>query len=144
MAAVLCVGGTESLHSRNLVLQSAGFDVTVATSEAAAIAAVSSTAQQAVILDSSSTDRPAHLATELKRLCPAVPVLLVADNAPDETIEPEYDRIVCRLDGPVVLLQTLQELISGVTEINRIRRRSARETRAQSRKMCERLREMRF
>jgi DNA-binding NtrC family response regulator len=86
MGTVLCVGGSEHLHSRSLVLQSAGFDVTVAITEAAALAALSSAAPHAVILDSSSTERPGDLAMEIKRIRPAVPVLLVADTGAEDTV----------------------------------------------------------
>ena len=117
-ATVLCVGGNENLHTRNLVLQSAGFDVTVATNVAAAVAALSTTSPQAVILDSSSTASPADLATELKHVRPTVPVLLVTDNTTDDFAAPEIDRTICRLDGPEALLRTVQELTSGVVAIS--------------------------
>lgn len=110
-ATVLCVGGNENLHTRNLVLQSAGFDVTVATTKAAALAAMSSTE---VILDPSSSDHPEDLATELKHVRPTVPVLLVANHMTDDFAGREVDRTICRLDGPIVLLQTLRELTLGV------------------------------
>ena len=125
------------------MLQSAGFNVTVATTEAAAIAALSSTEVLAVILDSSLSDTPAHLATELKHIRPAVPVLLMTDNAPDETVEAEFDRIICRLDGPSLLLQTLHELTSGVVAVNWRNRQLARGKRAESIKVRGRLVKMR-
>ncbi|HKS76604.1 MAG TPA: hypothetical protein VJQ82_25545 [Terriglobales bacterium] len=93
------------------MLQSAGFDVTVATTKAAALAAMSSTE---VILDPSSSDHPEDLATELKHVRPTVPVLLVANHMTDDFAGREVDRTICRLDGPIVLLQTLRELTLGV------------------------------
>ena len=71
-------------------------------------------------------------------------MLLVADHITDDFAGREIDRTICRLDGPIVLLHTLQELTLRVVAISSGSRRSASETRFQSRNLRERLTAMRF
>jgi hypothetical protein len=81
---------------------------------------------------------------EIKRIRPAVPILLVLDNAPDGTSEPKIDRTICRLDGPAVLLLTLQELTSGLLTITLINGKAAGGTRLQTNTLRKRLATMRL
>jgi DNA-binding NtrC family response regulator len=120
MATVLCSGG-ESLYTRHLVLQSAGFDVVTASTRDALLTASGLADVEAVILDSRSniSDLPA-VATDLKRLHPRLPVVLVNDAGSENVPQPAvvFDRVMSRLDGPAALLRTLRELTAGVVSIS--------------------------
>ena len=145
MATVLCIGG-ETLHTRHPLLKSAGFDVLIATNECASLAVGRLPTVDAVILDTRSpiADLPG-LATELKCMRPSVPLVLVSDLGPDDAPQPGilFDRVLSRLDGPVALLTTLQELTSNVVSISDAARCSARETRSESRRLRDEMAKMR-
>ncbi|HLK32123.1 MAG TPA: hypothetical protein VKT29_03475 [Terriglobales bacterium] len=143
MATVLCVGG-ESLHTRQPLLRSAGFEVLTAIDESASLAVSRWANVDAVILDShSAIPNLTHLAAELKSGNPALAVLLVTDCGAEDAEPSVFDRVISRLDGPTTLLLTLRELTSGVISISGTAKSSARELRSSSRKLRERLAETR-
>jgi DNA-binding NtrC family response regulator len=144
MATVLCVGG-ENLQSRQLLLESAGFNAAIATNEEAALAFCRSTTVGAVILDSRSPVRPIHLAGVLKRECPSIPVVLVTDSGTVDApgLTSAFDHILSRLDGPVVLLRTINELLADVAAISKVTEESVEETISRSRQLREGMTEMR-
>lgn len=145
MSTVLCVGG-ESLHTRQPLLKSAGFDVVSATNEEASLAAGRLGNVDAVILDShSAIPDLSRLATELKRERPSLPVVLVSDAGGEDApqLSGTFDRVISRLDGPAALLATLREVTSGVISISDATRASARETRSRSQELSQEMSEMR-
>jgi DNA-binding NtrC family response regulator len=145
MSTVLCVGG-ESLHTRQPLLQSAGFEVVTATNEQATLAAGRLGKVDAVILDShAAISNLARLAHELKCERPSLPVVLVTDTGAQDESQPlsAFDRVLSRLDGPAALLAILRELTSGVICITDATRGSARETRSRSRELRRQMSEMR-
>lgn len=119
MATILCINGGGQ-HTRLSLLKNAGYDVLTATTECASLAVGRLPSVDAVILDSRSpiSNLPA-LATELKCERPALPIVLVTDAGVHDAPEPlmAFDHIISRLDGPVVLLATLREVIVGVISI---------------------------
>jgi DNA-binding NtrC family response regulator len=132
MATVLCVGG-ENLYSRLLLLRSSGFRDSVATTERAALALCRSSTLHAVILDTHSIVDPARLSRQIKNINPNLPVVLVRDS--DEVYRPifprPFDRIISRLEGPEVLLQTINALLATTTAT----RASASQARNRARKL---------
>lgn len=116
METVLCVGG-ESVASRRAVLTSHGFKAVVATTERAALAMCQADTVKVAILDTRSpiTALPG-LAAELKLLRPEMQVLLVSDAGLQDAPEPraQFDRVISRLDGPTVLLESVYELLLKV------------------------------
>lgn len=137
MATVLCTG-SDSFHTRHLLLKSAGFDVVTATTKHALLTARSLAHADAVILDSRSNipDLPT-LASELKTADPSLPVILVADAGTVDVPEPAvvFDRVISRLDGPTALLDTLRELTTDVVYTSEVTTSSARATRGHIRQL---------
>jgi DNA-binding NtrC family response regulator len=130
MSTVLCVGG-ESLHTRQPLLKSAGFEVVTATNEGTSLAAGRRTKLDAVILDShSAISDLASLASALKCNRPSLIVVLVTDAGPEDAPQPlaAFDRVISRLDGPAALLAVLCELTSRVISTSGAAKISARET----------------
>jgi hypothetical protein len=72
-------------------------------------------------------------------------VVLVTDlgivDAPQPTSA--FDHILSRLDGPVVLLRTIDELLADVVAISKVTKESVEETVNRSRQLCEGMAEMR-
>lgn len=130
MATVLCAC-SETLHTRHPVLKSAGFDVLTATTEDELLTTGRLAEVDAVVLDSRSSicDLPT-VATNLKRVHPLLPVVLVTDAGVDDVPQPAavFDRVLCRLEGPKALLRTLHELTAGVVSISEVTTCSAGET----------------
>ena len=142
MATVLCAC-SESLHTRHPVLKSAGFDVLTATTEDELLTAGRLAEVDAVVLDSRSSicDLPT-VATNLKRVHPSLPVVLVTDAGVDDVPQPAaavFDRVLSRLDGPKALLRTLHELTAGVVSISEATTCSAGETYARVQEASERV-----
>jgi DNA-binding NarL/FixJ family response regulator len=145
MATVLCIGG-ETLSTRHALLKNAGFDVLTATSECVSLALGGLPTVDAVIMDSrAAVASLPEIATELKCSRPTLPVVLVTDWGGDDAPRPTvaFDRVLCRLDGPAVLLQVLRELITGAVATSRVNREWTRETRSRSRQLREGMAEMR-
>jgi DNA-binding NarL/FixJ family response regulator len=145
MATVLCIGG-ETPSTRHALLRNAGFEVLTATSECTSLAVGRLPTVDAVILDSrAQVASLSELATELKCSRPTLPVVLVTDWGTDDAPQPTFafDRVLCRLDGPAVLLQSLRQLIAGVVAISKVNREWATETRSLSRQLREGMAEMR-
>lgn len=141
-ATILCMGGQTT---RPLVLQHAGYHIAIATNERAGLAFCRSTTVQAVILDSTMTVQKdlSQVATEIKRLCPRMAVLLVNDSGTAELPASAFDRVMARFEGPAVLLRSLEQFMKAAAEVSDITTRSACETIRSSTELRERTRDLR-
>lgn len=145
MATVLCSGG-ESVHTRQLLLESAGFEVVTANSSQALLTASRLPDVGAVILDSrANIPDLAAVARNLKSADPALPVILVTDSGIEDVPEPGlvFDRVVSRLDGPAALLATLREITAGADRISNATTCSARANLSRTRQLRRGMMELR-
>lgn len=145
MATILCIG-SELMSGRQLVLHSAGFKVVIATNEVASLAVYRATTVDAVILDSRvCTSEVSHFASTLKNIQPVVPIVLITDSGTDNLLQgrASYDRILSRLDGPVVLLETLRQLISRGVAVSDATKQTAAETRSSAHELRSRIKTLR-
>ncbi len=112
---LLCVDDNQSaLHVRQLVLESAGYSVLVASDSATAMELFSSSTVDMVISDHFLQDTTGtELAAAMKRLKPKIPIVIISGalEPPDGM---EYaDLFICKGDSPPQVLQKISELLTG-------------------------------
>jgi len=112
---LLCVDDNQAaLHVRQLVLESAGYSVLVATDFATAMEIFSSSAVDLVLSDHVMEDGSGtELAAAMKRFRPDVPIAIISGlvEAP-EGIE-HADLFICKTDSPPEILRKISELLDG-------------------------------
>src|SRR5437667_9499046 len=134
------------MSGRQLVLHSAGFKVVIATNEVASLAVYRATTVDAVILDSRvCTSEVSQFASTLKDIQPTIPIVLITDSGTDnvQQVAASYDRILSSLDGPVVMLETLRQLISRGVVLSDATKHMAAETRTGARELRSRMKTLR-
>lgn len=110
---ILCVDDELSpLHARTLLLQSAGYEVIACTSPGEALTIFKT---QNVHLVLSDHLLPAmsgmHLATEMKRLKPKVPIVLFSGELGESEDAMHADLFITKGDSPQHLLDSLAKLL---------------------------------
>jgi CheY-like chemotaxis protein len=112
---LLCVDDNQpALHVRQLVLESAGYTVLVASDSATAMEIFSSSAVNMVVSDHFLRDGTGiELATAMKKLKPDVPIVIISGllNAP-EGME-HADLFICKTDSPPQVLEKIAGLLNG-------------------------------
>lgn len=112
---ILCIDDEElGLQVRKLVLEREGYRVLTAPDGPTGLKIFSQESVQAVVLDYFMPDmNGAAVATELRKLRPEVPILLLSAyiNLPAE-ITRLVDSTILKGDGPGILLAKLREAVS--------------------------------
>jgi CheY-like chemotaxis protein len=112
---LLCVDDNQTaLHVRQLVLESAGYTVLVASDSAAAMEIFSSSVVDIVVSDHFLRDGTGiELATAMKKLKPDVPIVIISGlvDAP-EGME-HADLFISKTDAPPQMLQKISELLNS-------------------------------
>lgn len=111
---VLCIDDEEvGLRIRSTVLERAGYRVMVAADGPAGLAVFADEPVDAVVLDYyMPVMNGGTVATEMRRLRPEVPILLLSAyiNLPPEVIR-MVDFTILKGDGPEILLAKLQDVL---------------------------------
>ena len=112
---LLCVDDNRTaLHVRQLVLESVGYSVLVASDSAAAMGIFSSSAIDMVVSDHFLQDGTGiELATAMKKLKPDVPIVIISGlvDAP-EGME-HADLFICKGASPPEILQKISKLFKS-------------------------------
>jgi len=111
---LLCIDDNQmALHVRQMVLESAGYTVLVASDSATAMEIFSSSVVDIVVSDHFLQDGTGvELATAMKKLKPDVPIVIISGlvDAP-EGME-HADLFISKADSPPEILQKISELLN--------------------------------
>lgn len=115
---ILCVDSEPTLlATRELVLESAGYEVVTSDTRDAFTAFVAHRVDAVVLHVGNTEAEVASLAARLKRTNPMVPILLLtAFNFISESLRLHIDESVCSGDGPVAMLDALKALLNDNAE----------------------------
>src|SRR5689334_12121284 len=112
---ILCVDDEPVvLATRKLVLQSAGYRVVTASDGHEGLSLFRERTFNAVVLDYAMPGMDGgSVATEMKRLHPDVPILMLSAHMflPDAALE-NVDAYMTKTEGPVAMLNTLRSLLN--------------------------------
>ena len=146
MATVLSVDNGAH-QSRELILAQSGYQVLHAGNLHQALELSRSSTVDVIVLDCGSSVSTILPFTRLLRSAkPDVPLLLITDNAADADNEPEaacFNVVMSRLDGPMVLLQRLGELVAGTQKSANTGRQMASTTLSNASELRAHMRQLR-
>jgi CheY-like chemotaxis protein len=112
---LLCIDDNQTaLHVRQLVLESAGYSVLVASDFATAMGLFSSSAVDLVLSDHVMEDGSGtELAAAMKRLRPDVPVAIISGLVEAPEGMEHADLFICKGDSPPEILEKIAGLLNG-------------------------------
>ena len=112
---LLCIDDNQmALHVRQMVLESAGYTVLVASNSTAAMAIFSSSVVDMVVSDHFLQDCTGiELATAMKKLKPDVPIVIISGLVDEPEGMEHADLFISKTDSPPEVLQKISELLNG-------------------------------